>query len=136
MNEEFAQRVGQESPEKMKVSIVEHVSATKAQVARNEAMKKLIDDPLEKVSFEIPDSMLNARVERVVQEQAMRLQRMGLDDLRKSQVQEEKRKEAKEKVLETLRPQVLLMALVQKGDVTVNDQEVEVAIHGMAICAQ
>ena len=43
VNEEFAQKVGQESLEKMKTSIVEHVSATKAQAARSEAMKKLID---------------------------------------------------------------------------------------------
>lgn len=31
----------------------------------------------------------------MVQEQAMKLQRMGLDDLRKDQAQEEKREEAK-----------------------------------------
>ena len=134
MNEEFAQKVGQESLEKMKASIVEHVSATKAQAARSEAMKKLIDGLLEKVSFEIPDSMLNARVERVVQEQAMKLQRMGLDDLRKDQAQEEKREEAKKEALETLRPQVFLMALAQKENITVNDQEVEMA--GMAMRAQ
>ena len=128
VNEEFAQKVGQESLEKMKASIVEHVSATKAQAARSEAMKKLIDGLLEKVSFEIPDSMLNARVERVVQEQAMKLQRMGLDDLRKDQAQEEKREEAKKEALETLRPQVFLMALAQKENITVNDQEVEMAM--------
>ncbi len=116
VNEEFAQKVGQESLEKMKASIVEHVSATKAQAARSEAMKKLIDGLLEKVSFEIPDSMLNARVERVVQEQ--------------------KREEAKKEALETLRPQVFLMALAQKENITVNDQEVEMAIYGMAMRAQ
>ena len=136
VNEEFAQKVGQESLEKMKASIVEHVSATKAQAARSEAMKKLIDGLLEKVSFEIPDSMLNARVERVVQEQAMKLQRMGIDDLRKDQAQEEKREEAKKEALETLRPQVFLMALAQKENITVNDQEVEMAIYGMAMRAQ
>ena len=136
VNEEFAQKVGQESLEKMKASIVEHVSATKAQAARSEAMKKLIDGLLEKVSFEIPNSMLNARVERVVQEQAMKLQRMGLDDLRKDQAQEEKREEAKKEALETLRPQVFLMALAQKENITVNDQEVEMAIYGMAMRAQ
>ena len=135
VNEEFAQKVGQESLEKMKASIVEHVSATKAQAARSEAMKKLIDGLLEKVSFEIPNSMLNARVERVVQEQAMKLQRMGLD-LRKDQAQEEKREEAKKEALETLRPQVFLMALAQKENITVNDQEVEMAIYGMAMRAQ
>ena len=136
VNEEFAKKVGQESLEKMKASIIEHVSATKAQAARSEAMKKLIDGLLEKVSFEIPESMLNARVERVVQEQAMKLQRMGIDDLRKDQAQEEKREEAKKEALETLRPQVFLMALAQKENITVSDQEVEMAIYGMAMRAQ
>ncbi len=136
VNEEFAKKVGQESIEKMKASIIEHVSATKAQAARSEAMKKLIDGLLEKVSFEIPESMLNARVERVVQEQAMKLQRMGIDDLRKDQAQEEKREEAKKEALETLRPQVFLMALAQKENITVSDQEVEMAIYGMAMRAQ
>ena len=99
-------------------------------------LKSAFDGLLEKVSFEIPDSMLNARVERVVQEQAMKLQRMGLDDLRKDQAQEEKREEAKKEALETLRPQVFLMALAQKENITVNDQEVEMAIYGMAMRAQ
>ena len=40
----------------------------------------------------------------MVQEQAMKLQRMGIDDLRKDQAQEEKREEAKKEALETLRP--------------------------------
>jgi trigger factor len=71
-----------------------------------------------------------------VQEQAMKLQRMGLDDLRKDQAQEEKREEAKKEALETLRPQVFLMALAQKENITVNDQEVEMAIYGMAMRAQ
>lgn len=97
VNEEFAQKVGQESLEKMKASIVEHVSATKAQAARSEAMKKLIDGLLEKVSFEIPDSMLNARVERVVQEQAMKLQRMGLDDLRRDRLRKKSAKKPRRK---------------------------------------
>ena len=44
--------------------------------------------------------------------------------------------EAKKEALETLRPQVFLMALAQKENITVNDQEVEMAIYGMAMRAQ
>ena len=54
VNEEFAQKVGQESLEKMKASIVEHVSATKAQAARSEAMKKLIDGSLKRFLSKSP----------------------------------------------------------------------------------
>ena len=44
--------------------------------------------------------------------------------------------EAKKDALETMRPQVFLMALAQKENITVNDQEVEMAIYGMAMRAQ
>ena len=136
VNDEFAKKVGQESVEKMKASIVEHVANTKTQTARSQAMKTLVDGLVAKVSFDIPAAMLDARVERMVQEQAMKLQRMGIDDLRKEQAQDEKRKEAKKEALETLRPQVFLMALAQKEHLAVSEQEVEMAIYGMAMRAQ
>ena len=136
VTDDFAKKVGQENVEKMKASIVEHIAGTKAQTARSQAMKKLLDGLVEQVTFDIPEAMLDARVERVMQEQAMKLQRMGLDDLRKDQAQEEKREEAKKEALETLRPQVFLMALAQKEHLTVSEQEVEMAIYGMAMRAQ
>lgn len=136
VTDDFAKKVGQENVEKMKASIVEHIAGTKAQTARSQAMKKLLDGLVEQVTFDIPEAMLDARVERVMQEQAMKLQRMGIDDLRKEQAQDEKREEAKKEALETLRPQVFLMALAQKEHLTVSEQEVEMAIYGMAMRAQ
>lgn len=136
VNDDFAKKMGQESVEKMKESIVEHIASTKAQAARSEAMKKLIDGLLAQVTFDIPEAMLNARVERVMHEHSMQLQRMGIDDLRKDKAEEEKREEAKKEALETLRPQVFLMALAQKENITVTEQEVEMAIYGMAMRAQ
>mgnify|MGYP002226442588 CR=1 FL=1 len=137
VNEEFAQKVGQESLEKMKASIVEHVSATKAQAARSEAMKKLIDGLLEKVSFEIPDSMLNAprraRGAGTGHEAPAHGPRRtsARTRLRKKSAKKPRRKPSK-----TLRPQVFLMALARRKNITVNDQEVEMAIYGMAMRAQ
>lgn len=136
VNDDFAKKMGQESIEKMKESIVEHIASSKAQAARAEAMKKLVDGLLEQVTFDIPEAMLNARVDRVMHEHSMQLQRMGIDDLRKDKAEEEKREEARKEALETLRPQVFLMALAQKENLTVNEQEVEMAIYGMAMRAQ
>lgn len=136
VDDDFAKKMGQEDVEKLKASIVEHISASKAQAARGEAMKKLVDGLVDQVNFEIPEAMLNARIDRVMHEHSMQLQRMGIDDLRKEKAEEEKREEAKKEALETLRPQVFLMALAQKENLTVNEQEVEMAIYGMAMRAQ
>ena len=136
VDEEFAKKVGQETVEKLKESIAEHITATKAQAARSEAMKTLVDGLLEKVTFDIPQSMIDARVERIINERSMRLQRMGMDDLRKDKATEELREEALKEAMPTLRPQVFLMALAQKENLTVTEQEVEMAIYGMAMRAQ
>lgn len=136
VDEEFAKKVGQENVEKLKESIAEHITATKAQAARSEAMKTLVDGLLEKVTFDIPQSMIDARVERIVNERSMRLQRMGMDDLRKDKATDEFREEALKEAMPTLRPQVFLMALAQKENLTVTEQEVEMAIYGMAMRAQ
>lgn len=136
VNEAFLKKIGQESVEKMRAAISEHIASSKAQTARSEAMKTLLDGLLEKVTFDIPEAMLKSRVDRVMQEQAMKLQRMGIDDRRKDKAQEEKRAEAEKEALEALRPQVFLMALAEKEGLTVSDQEVEMAIYGMAMRAQ
>lgn len=136
VNDEFAKKVGHEDMEKLHAAIIEHTTASKSQAARAEAMKKLVDGLLAQVTYDIPEGMLEARIGRILNERAMRLQRMGksLDDLGKPK--DELTEEAKVEALETLRPQIFLMALAHKEKLTVVDQEVEMAIYSMAMRAQ
>ena len=136
VNDEFAKKVGSESLEKLEADIAEHIIGNKKQAARSEAMQKLLDGLMESVSFEVPEGLLNSRIERILGERAMRLERMGkkLEDLGKSE--EELREEAKAEALESLRPQVFLMALGRKENIAVSDQDVEMAIYTMAMRAQ
>lgn len=136
VNDDFAKKVGHDDLEKLRAAIVEHTSSSKAQAARGEAMKKLVDGLLPQVTYDVPESMIQARIGRILNERAMRLQRMGksLDELGKSK--DELTEEAKAEALETLRPQVFLMALARKENLSVSDQEVEMAIYSMAMRAQ
>lgn len=136
VNDDFAKKVGSESLEKLEADINEHITASKKQAARAEAMQKLLDKLMEGVSVDVPEGLLNSRIERILGERAMRLERMGkkLEDLGKSQ--DELREEAKAEALESLRPQVFLMALGRKENIVVSDQDVEMAIYTMAMRAQ
>ena len=135
VDEAFAKKVGSESLEKLHQDLDAHIESGKQQAARNEALQKLLDRLMEGQTFDIPAGLLNARVDRILQERAMRLQRMGksLEELGKKP--EELRAEAEAEALETLRPQVLLMALGLKENVTVSEQDVEMAIYTMAMRA-
>lgn len=136
VDDEFAKKTGHEDMEKLRAAIVEHVSGSKKQAARGAAMQKLLNGLLDKVSFDIPESMLESRIERVLGDREVRLQRMGksLDDLGKPR--EELREEARVEALEGLRPQVFLMALAEKEKLAVTEREVEIAIYTMAMRAQ
>ena len=136
VDEEFAKKVGAENLEKLHTDLDAHITSSKQQAVRSEALQKLLDRLMDGVEFDVPAALLNARVERILGERAMRLQQMGkkIEDLNKTP--EELRAEAETEALETLRPQVFLMTLGRKENLTVSDQDVEMAIYSMAMRAQ
>ena len=135
MDEAFAKKTGHDDLEKLRAAIVEHVRNEKKQAARSTSMRALLDSLLSRVTFDIPESMLQSRIERVLGDRRIRLERMGksLDELGKSE--EELREEARAEALESLRPQIFLMALAQREKLSVTEQEVEIAIYTMSMRA-
>lgn len=77
--------------------------------------------------------MLNARVERVVQEQAMKPSAWASTTSVPGSGRKARRSQEGPR---NPASQVFLMALAQKENITVNDREVEMAIYGMAMRAQ
>lgn len=135
VDEAFAKKTGHDDLEKLRAAIVEHVRNEKKQAARSTSMRALLDSLLSRVTFDIPESMLQSRIERVLGDRRIRLERMGksLDELGKSE--EELREEARAEALESLRPQIFLMALAQREKLSVTEQEVEIAIYTMSMRA-
>lgn len=135
VDEAFAKKTGHDDLEKLRTAIVEHTRNNKKQAARSTAMRALFDGLMAQVTFDIPETMLQSRIERVIGDRRIRLERMGqsLDALGKSA--DELHEEAKAEAVESLRPQIFLMALAQKENLAVTDQEVEMAIYTMAMRA-
>lgn len=136
VDDDFAKKTGHDDVAKLRAAIEEHLTGNKKQAARGAAMQKMLDGLLSQVSFDIPESMLETRIERVLGDREMRLQRMGksIEELGKSK--EELREEAKTEALEGLRSQVFLMALAEKEKLSVSEREVEMAIYTMAMRAR
>ncbi len=134
LNDDFAQKMGSESYEKLRESIVEHLTNNKQQSARGEAMQKLLDQILPKEDVELPASLLETRTRRMLAEQMMHMQRTGqeVDPETDLKTREE---EMRAKAAESLKTQVFLMALARKENLDVSSQDVEMQIFSSAMRA-
>lgn len=134
-DEAFAKTTGHDTLEELRATIAEHSRNEKKHAARSAAMQTLLNGLVAQVTFDIPETMLQSRIERVITDRRIRLERMGqsLDALGKSA--DELHEEARAEAVERLRPQIFLMALAQKEKLAVTDQEVEMAIYAMALRA-
>lgn len=133
---EFAKKTGYEDMEKLQEAARQHLTNHKKQNAKSDAMKQLIKTLLEQVEFDIPEGMLESRIERILGDRNVRLKNVeGTEDSGETQ-DKVVYNQAKAEALELLRPQIFLMALAEKEGLVVMEQEVERALYNMAIRAK
>lgn len=133
IDEEFAKQTGHESLEALRKAIEEHSKEGKEQGARSEAMKVLLTDLLKKTEVAIPESLLNTRIERIIGDRAVRAERGEAEVV--PGTPEEQRETVLPEAMETLKPQVFLMALAHKEKLEVTEQEVSMTVYQMAMRA-
>lgn len=133
VNDAFASKAGAETMEKLRASITEHLEVNKKQQTRGEAMQKLLDGLMKDVSFDLPASLVESRVRRIVSDRFSRMARSGQppDEAARTEMEAEAKKQAEE----DLKPQVFLMTLARKEGLDVHPQEVEMQIYSMAMRA-
>ena len=129
VDDELAKKAGLESLEKLRGEIESHLASQKKQAARAEAMKKLLDQLLEQVTFDLPAVLVNSRVRRAVNQHDAVIRHEGKEpDGKYEEV-------VRPEVEKELRPQVFLMALARKENLEVKPQEIELQIYQMAMRA-
>lgn len=133
LDDDFARKTGRESLEKLREAIAESTLSGRREAAKGEAMKKLLDGLLAQATFELPETMVKNRTERLLGEVRNRLEQtekkyeaLG-DDVRR-ELEEQARKDA----VEAVRSEVFLMALGKKENIQVSDFEVDRTIYAMA----
>lgn len=138
LDTEFAKKAGYENIDKLREAAKIQLDIKKKQNAKSNAMKKLINGLLEQVTFDIPETMLETRIERILGDHNIRSQQtvQVQTDEKRSESEEELYNNAKVEALAVLRPQIFLMALAEKEKLVVMEQEVERALYNMAIRAR
>ncbi|WP_432736079.1 trigger factor [Maridesulfovibrio sp. FT414] len=123
---------GFESVEKMREVIKQSYTANRKQLCKSAAQTKLIKDIVKDLDFPLPPSLLNDRLDRMVQDVISRTERSGrsFESLGKSidELREEQRPMAEESV----RTEIFLLTVAKREEISVEPQEVERALYQIA----
>lgn len=133
VDEELAQKAGGfESVERLREVITQSYIKTRKELHKSSAQKKALDELKAQVEFELPESLVEGRIEQKLSELKTQMEQKGksLDSLGKSQDQlrEELRPEAEDMV----KSQLFLVAVAQAEGLEVSEHEIDAYIQQQA----
>jgi len=126
VDDAFAQRAGGfDSVEKLREAITKSYMETRTQLNKSVAQKKLLDSLLSQVEFELPPTMVEEQIDRMVAEISADLEKRGKSLESTGKPPEQLREEIKPRAEALVRSQVFLMDVAVKEGMTVEPGEVE-----------
>ncbi len=131
LDDELAKKTGHENLEKLREAVVENALAAKREDAKRAASRKLVDDLIAQVDFELPKALLDRRVRRLVA-QLGSLRHIGKKPEEMATLQQELEEQARKDAEAAVRSEVFLMALAGKEKLQVSDFEVDRAVYALA----
>jgi trigger factor len=120
----------------MRTAIRESYKNQREQFVKSKAQKELLDNMLEGMNFELPPSMVNDRIDRLVADLEHRLDRQGKSLSSTGKSREELREEYRSQAEESVRVEIFLLAVARKEALEVTPQELDIAISQMAMQTQ
>ncbi|EPR37600.1 Trigger factor [Desulfovibrio sp. X2] len=132
-DDELAKKAGgYETYDALRGAIRNSYEASRTQLNRSVAEKKLLDDIIEGMEIPLPPSLVDRTVSNLLSEHIGRLERKGKSLESTGKTVEQLREEYKETAEQASRVQVFLMAVANKEGLTVSPQEVEAEIRKVA----
>ncbi|MFO7718192.1 MAG: trigger factor [Desulfohalobium sp.] len=134
VDDDFAEKAGGfGSAEEMRQAIRESYENSRNQVAKSEAQKQILDQILAQVDIPAPSSMVENQIEAHIKQTRERLERQGksLESIGSSeeQIRQDYRPEAESLV----KSHLVLLAIANKEELSVDPQEVEQHLYQMAV---
>jgi trigger factor len=132
INDEFAQGLGYQTVQELRDGMAENIRSYLDQTERNITQKKLLDQLVSQVDVELPESLLEGQLQRMIDQRRQNLERQGksLDaEGGEDKVREDLLPEAKELV----KAHIVLLAIAKREELTVSNQEIERHIYRQAM---
>lgn len=131
--DDLAAKAGFGSMERMREAILNSTLESRRSLNKSEAQKKLLDGLLAKVSFDLPPTLVEENVDRMVEDLVQRLESQGKSVASLGKKPAEIREEFKPKAEDIVRSQIFLLAVAARENLEVEPQEVDEHLRRMAM---
>ena len=128
MTDELAKKVGYDDMAKLRTALAESYLANRKNLHKSAAQKKLVDSLLAQVTFPLPPSLVESRLDMLLSELAENLERRGksLESLGKTM--EQLRTENRVRAEDMARTELFLLAVASKEGLAVSPQEIDAVL--------
>ncbi|MCA1743087.1 MAG: trigger factor, partial [Desulfovibrionales bacterium] len=133
VDDELAQKAGGfESVDKLKEVIENSYIGSRKQLNKSVAQKKALDELKENVDYELPPSMVQGQIEQKIAELKNNVEKKGKSFDSIGKTHEELQEEFKSQAEDMVKSQLFLLAIAQKEELTVEQQEMDAYIRNLA----
>jgi trigger factor len=132
LNDEFAQSLGYQTLQEMRDAVAENIRSYLDQTERSITQKKLLDQLVSQVDVELPETLLEGQLRRMIDQRRQNLERQGKSlesEGGEDRVREELLPEAKELV----KAHIVLLAIAKREELSVSNEEIERHIYRQAM---
>jgi len=137
LDKDFAMKAGGfQDVDGLREAIVKSYMQTRVEMAKSAAQKKLLDQLLEGLEFDLPDSMVQEHVDRMIQEYAQNIERQGKSMESTGKTLAGLREEYEPQARDLVRQQLFLLAVSDKEGLIVNPEEVNAYLQEAAVRAR
>ncbi len=133
LNDEFAKDLGQyDTLDQLRTRIRESLEAQVEETREAEIRRKLVDQLIEATDFQIPDVMMQDRIDDKIRDLAYRLAAQGVDPSKANVDWLKLRDRLKPEAERDVRGAMILDAIIQKEEIQITDEELEAELQSMA----
>ena len=137
MDEAFAMKAGGfQTVDGLREAIVKSYMQTRVEMSKSGAQKKLLDQLLDGLEFELPDSMVQEHMDRMVQEYAQNVERQGKSLESTGKTLAGLREEFEPQARDLVRQQLFLLAVADKEGLQITPEEVNAYLQEAALRAR
>ncbi len=133
MSDEVAKSAGFDNAEALKTAIRASYTSQTVQLNKSKAQKELLDVLVAELDFPLPPAMLEDRVQRMIEDLEMRLDKQGKSLAALGKNMDELKKEHASAAEESCRAELFLLAVAKNEVLDVSSQEIDMAINQYAM---
>ncbi len=134
LTDEVAKKAGGfDTVEKMREAIVSSYKQSREQLHKSVAQKKLLDSLLAQVTFDLPPSLVENRIDRLLEDLERRLDRQGKGLQALGKNMEELRESQRAQAEEAVKGEIFLLAVAKKENLEVTSEEIDRTLQQLAM---